>query len=109
MIRRPPRSTLFPYTTLFRSHEARAQADPGVGVGRDRRQVRAARRGAGGEGAQSDSERQRPKRGSDSDGEFHGLIPFQETDYWPGLPNSSAASIFCMRAISVVWSANTSQ
>src|SRR5256885_12590985 len=31
MIRRPPRSTLFPYTTLFRSHvEARpAQADDG--------------------------------------------------------------------------------
>src|SRR3712207_6909357 len=24
MIRRPPRSTLFPYTTLFRSHEAGA-------------------------------------------------------------------------------------
>src|SRR5438034_2059904 len=24
MIRRPPRSTLFPYTTLFRSHEAEA-------------------------------------------------------------------------------------
>src|SRR5256885_12274183 len=24
MIRRPPRSTLFPYTTLFRSHHARA-------------------------------------------------------------------------------------
>src|SRR5256885_13400997 len=24
MIRRPPRSTLFPYTTLFRSHEAQA-------------------------------------------------------------------------------------
>src|SRR3712207_8461484 len=24
MIRRPPRSTLFPYTTLFRSHEERA-------------------------------------------------------------------------------------
>src|SRR3989442_7679437 len=24
MIRRPPRSTLFPYTTLFRSHEARS-------------------------------------------------------------------------------------
>src|SRR2546427_8861099 len=23
MIRRPPRSTLFPYTTLFRSHEAK--------------------------------------------------------------------------------------
>src|SRR2546427_8727256 len=26
MIRRPPRSTLFPYTTLFRSHEARTRA-----------------------------------------------------------------------------------
>src|SRR3712207_7203972 len=26
MIRRPPRSTLFPYTTLFRSHEARHHA-----------------------------------------------------------------------------------
>src|SRR5438105_15707192 len=26
MIRRPPRSTLFPYTTLFRSHYARAFA-----------------------------------------------------------------------------------
>src|SRR2546422_6465134 len=25
MIRRPPRSTLFPYTTLFRSHERGAQ------------------------------------------------------------------------------------
>src|SRR5256885_12058114 len=28
MIRRPPRSTLFPYTTLFRSHTARAQQYP---------------------------------------------------------------------------------
>src|SRR5258708_25949306 len=27
MIRRPPRSTLFPYTTLFRSGLGRAQAD----------------------------------------------------------------------------------
>src|SRR2546427_12853 len=31
MIRRPPRSTLFPYTTLFRSHFARLfQAEVGV-------------------------------------------------------------------------------
>src|SRR2546430_6855631 len=29
MIRRPPRSTLFPYTTLFRSHEA-FEAEPEV-------------------------------------------------------------------------------
>src|SRR5216683_6022771 len=27
MIRRPPRSTLFPYTTLFRSHPRRAPAN----------------------------------------------------------------------------------
>src|SRR5207244_11899575 len=27
MIRRPPRSTLFPYTTLFRSHPPRQRAD----------------------------------------------------------------------------------
>src|SRR3712207_8221939 len=31
MIRRPPRSTLFPYTTLFRSVEARVPRLPGVG------------------------------------------------------------------------------
>src|SRR2546426_11853901 len=30
MIRRPPRSTLFPYTTLFRSPRGRGEA-PGVG------------------------------------------------------------------------------
>src|SRR5256885_10472937 len=29
MIRRPPRSTLFPYTTLFRSGRARAGGPPG--------------------------------------------------------------------------------
>src|SRR2546422_5559068 len=28
MIRRPPRSTLFPYTTLFRSHGARRKHGP---------------------------------------------------------------------------------
>src|SRR3712207_8551522 len=31
MIRRPPRSTLFPYTTLFRSLEAHAVGRQGVG------------------------------------------------------------------------------
>src|SRR3989442_11543084 len=35
MIRRPPRSTLFPYTTLFRSHAA------GVGPSFDRKTTRA--------------------------------------------------------------------
>src|SRR2546426_8982386 len=35
MIRRPPRSTLFPYTTLFRSpwHHSLADRDRGGGVG----------------------------------------------------------------------------
>src|SRR3712207_8458805 len=32
MIRRPPRSTLFPYTTLFRSVEARDGRRPRLGV-----------------------------------------------------------------------------
>src|SRR3712207_7801834 len=31
MIRRPPRSTLFPYTTLFRSDDARDLAEDGTG------------------------------------------------------------------------------
>src|SRR3712207_7990775 len=31
MIRRPPRSTLFPYTTLFRSHDAVEDAPAGEG------------------------------------------------------------------------------
>src|SRR5258707_4297683 len=31
MIRRPPRSTLFPYTTLFRSSDGRVGADRGNG------------------------------------------------------------------------------
>src|SRR5687768_17637665 len=32
MIRRPPRSTLFPYTTLFRSRSENAPGHPAVGV-----------------------------------------------------------------------------
>src|SRR2546422_2916404 len=33
MIRRPPRSTLFPYTTLFRSHRALGKRGPGLVAG----------------------------------------------------------------------------
>src|SRR5260221_9082239 len=33
MIRRPPRSTLFPYTTLFRSLRRGARRRPGAGAG----------------------------------------------------------------------------
>src|SRR5947199_4101671 len=39
MIRRPPRSTLFPYTTLFRSHDP---ADRGARGGRDLDQIEVA-------------------------------------------------------------------
>src|SRR2546430_14289463 len=35
MIRRPPRSTLFPYTTLFRSHGTAAVVWPGAADGCD--------------------------------------------------------------------------
>src|SRR2546430_10426300 len=35
MIRRPPRSTLFPYTTLFRSL-CRSEPEPGISIPRNR-------------------------------------------------------------------------
>src|SRR2546425_8744072 len=40
MIRRPPRSTLFPYTTLFRSrrHPGRARSDRGTGTSHPHRE-----------------------------------------------------------------------
>src|SRR5437773_4972960 len=41
MIRRPPRSTLFPYTTLFRSGESRALAGPETGEVEPRAERRA--------------------------------------------------------------------
>src|SRR5258708_17087039 len=51
MIRRPPRSTLFPYTTLFRSRKRRApgtagvvRARPRARLGGDRRQGRGDRK-----------------------------------------------------------------
>src|SRR5687768_18031020 len=37
MIRRPPRSTLFPYTTLFRSGQKRSAVDGGGGRNRRRK------------------------------------------------------------------------
>src|SRR5256885_15270713 len=40
MIRRPPRSTLFPYTTLFRSH--RFVIREGVAIGAEQRTARGA-------------------------------------------------------------------
>src|SRR2546425_7574032 len=46
MIRRPPRSTLFPYTTLFRSRDVRAEMDPqGAAAALDENEKVAARLG----------------------------------------------------------------
>src|SRR3712207_7762475 len=67
MIRRPPRSTLFPYTTLFRSARARrARSDP------VQRYVVAARPGAARAGARRGRARGQPhqrarRRGDDAD------------------------------------------
>src|SRR2546422_6403755 len=44
MIRRPPRSTLFPYTTLFRSHSASRGCPLSVNSFRDERAPAAIRR-----------------------------------------------------------------
>src|SRR5688572_32503900 len=54
MLRRPPRSTLFPYTTLFRS--------PAHDLVADRRGVRVGRRGDRRQDPQRDRERQREVR-----------------------------------------------
>src|SRR3712207_7096385 len=40
MIRRPPRSTLFPYTTLFRSRQREVEVDRGVGRARQHEEAR---------------------------------------------------------------------
>src|SRR2546426_3979908 len=58
MIRRPPRSTLFPYTTLFRS-------GPPVARGLDRHNLRLGLEGLG-DGVRL-RERQRASAGADSD------------------------------------------
>src|SRR5437762_13788653 len=42
MLRRPPISTLFPYTTLFRSRLAAGATDPTAPIGRGDRRVRPA-------------------------------------------------------------------
>src|SRR2546427_186775 len=56
MIRRPPRSTLFPYTTLFRSpRTARLPGFPRPGRSRSRAAGRGRRRGPGPRGAPTEA------------------------------------------------------
>src|SRR2546427_11035431 len=74
MIRRPPRSTLFPYTTLFRSPTALHLRTGGLGrQRRHRRQGRRARPGAAGapEHARCPSGRRRRPEQSDEDHDLH--------------------------------------
>src|SRR2546421_3149323 len=61
MIRRPPRSTLFPYTTLFRSRERGARDQPG------RRDVVGDRDGRGGGGG---GELRQPERSEEHTSEL---------------------------------------
>src|SRR2546425_4281254 len=75
MIRRPPRSTLFPYTTLFRSEQAddalRAQARPALepldhpALARPGKRPAAPRRGRGGRAAESEAHGARLARRSE--------------------------------------------
>src|SRR5258708_30726367 len=60
MIRRPPRSTLFPYTTLFRSCLGVAARAAGRGAGFRRAQGRDIGRHAGGRSEEHTSELQSP-------------------------------------------------
>src|SRR2546426_9190418 len=63
MIRRPPRSTLFPYTTLFRSRAALRACAPSRRRGPYRRQRDAARRGGGPEAPRAGRRRRRGDAG----------------------------------------------
>src|SRR3712207_8655506 len=72
MIRRPPRSTLFPYTTLFRSTGVLAQRAGRRDVVRARRLQRGLPRllrGAGGDGTGGDWDDQRGEGGGGGDGD----------------------------------------
>src|SRR5258708_33168258 len=93
MIRRPPRSTLFPYTTLFRSTGSRSAADPGRG---QRRQCPA--RSPGG-----------PRAGRVSYRSprvfyfFDGVLPFGGSSFWSSSrPSGREVSSFLAGVVVVV-------
>src|SRR2546430_13469011 len=76
MIRRPPRSTLFPYTTLFRSHlhapqERRPAAGGGRGGGPHRRRRRRRPRGR-------DADRKSTRLNSSHSQKSYGLFCFEK-------------------------------
>src|SRR3712207_8369180 len=75
MIRRPPRSTLFPYTTLFRS-AARAARGDDAGAGGPRRRPDAQGGAAGVGGAARGHPRQRQDRKSTRLNSSHANISY---------------------------------
>src|SRR3712207_8911483 len=64
MIRRPPRSTLFPYTTLFRSNEGVVEVSGALIVERELKFIRACRTWSGGRRGGL-RRRRRGRRGAD--------------------------------------------
>src|SRR3712207_7589993 len=91
MIRRPPRSTLFPYTTLFRSRRAGAAQRPGEAR---RELVEAAARNLGDEGVAA-AEMPVQRRGRDAD-EFRGVGDRKSTRLNSSHANISYA-VFCLK------------
>src|SRR3712207_9420739 len=98
MIRRPPRSTLFPYTTLFRSHPAEEQGVRGhrqlvdarenLHPADEVRQVRSDRRFAAGEAQLGE-----PDPGEEADQADQLLVRQQFVDRKSTRLNSSHANI----------------
>src|SRR5688572_31452163 len=68
MLRRPPRSTLFPYTTLFRSHRQRQAGDPERRGQEGRRRPR--RRRANGQGVRPGGRQLHPLRSEEHTSEL---------------------------------------
>src|SRR5687768_17914554 len=76
MIRRPPRSTLFPYTTLFRSERASRLAAERLAAGRDRRVQVQADGGRGDRRARADALQAGLDRKSTRLNSSHGYISY---------------------------------
>src|SRR3712207_9074052 len=98
MILRPPRSTLFPYTTLFRSDRHPARGAAGAG-GTAARAVRRTRAGRGGDGRDPGVARRAARRRvagavHDDDGRLRArLLPAVARDRKSTRLNSSHANI----------------
>src|SRR3712207_7116050 len=72
MIRRPPRSTLFPYTTLFRSGDEHGAAQREFEVGAERERRRERRGGQPGDDGVEPHARRQPRRPSPEQPEQRG-------------------------------------